>query len=614
MITPADSELLQVLLDGQLPAEQSAAVEARLKSDHDFAHAFVALVREQVVLRRWAASVATLNSAAAESCPLAADRLVQPAAASARRSRTWTGVVVAALVLVAVAVAYRWNRPAETGPVPEVSVASTPEHLTNAMARLEDVQGEVYIVAAAGPIRAGSGKEISAGQEVQVRGENSSAVMRYSDGTRLDLGPDTSLRILADSAPQGGSAPPSKRIYFAEGTLVAEVTPQPEGQPMLVSTPHAEIVAPGTRFSSYSGQESTSVELDEGTVQFTRKKDGKTIEVNSGSYGVATANVTAFAPQTMPPRISQPHLSLVEGSGPVMAVVLSPDGKRLASGGWDGTVRLWDPASGNQQAVLGKHPKKIVALAFAPDGQALASGSEDRSVRVWNLAREGDYVQLTGLRDVRSVAFSPDGSALAVGGASKRGGEIKLFDLPSGKEIGSLLGHTQAVTSLAISPDGQTLGSASRDGTVKLWDWVGHGERANLRGHTAPVNAIAYSRDGDLVAAASNNGTVIIWESATGMVRKSFVNRGGSVAAIAFSSDGKMLLTGGAGGATLWDIATGDEVTTIRAHKYMFPSIALSRDGRMLATAGWDKTVKIWDLTQKPEPAPERPTEPKKRK
>jgi WD40 repeat protein len=612
MITPADSELLQGLLDGQLSPEQSAAVEARLKSDLELARAFVALVREQVVLRRWAASVATLNSAATESCPLAADRLVQPAASSARRS-TWAGGVVAALVLVLVAVAYRSTRPVETGLVPEVSVTPSLEHPTNAMARLEDVQGEVYILATAGPIRAGSGKEISAGQEIQVRGENSSAVMRYSDGTRLDLGPDTSLRILADSA-QGGAAPSSKRIYFAEGTLVAAVTPQPEGQPMLVSTPHAEIVAPGTRFSSYSGRESTSVELDEGTVQFTRKKDGKTIEVNSGSYGVATANVAAFAAQTVPPRIGQPRLSLVEGSGPVMAVALSPDGKRLASGGWDGTVRLWDPASGNQQAVLGKHPKKVVALAFAPDGQALASGSEDRSVRVWNLAREGDYVQLTGLRDVRSLAFSPDGSALAVGGSTKRGGEIKLYDLPSGKEIGSLLGHTQAVTSLAISPDGQTLGTASRDGTVKLWEWVGHGERAILRGHTAPVNAIAYSRDGDLVAAASSNGTIIIWESATGMVRKSFVNRGGSVAAIAFSSDGKTLLTGGAGGATLWDIATGDEVTTIRAHKYMFPSIALSRDGRMLATAGWDKTVKIWDLTQKPEPAPERPTESKKRK
>src|SRR5262249_12639513 len=155
----------------------------------------------------------------------------------------------------------------------------------------------------------------------------------YPDGTRLELAPNSTLRFPADGALRAG-----KRLFLTGGFVTADVAPQAEGQPLVLTTPHAEITAAVTRFSVQSGPSSTSLELEAGPAQFTRKSDGKTIDVASGSYVVAGAEAM-FAPQVLPPRTTQHRLALIEGSGPVLNIALAPDGKTLASGGWDGTIR-----------------------------------------------------------------------------------------------------------------------------------------------------------------------------------------------------------------------------------------------------------------------------------
>lgn len=616
MISAADFELLQELVEGRLSPDQAAIIEQRLKTEGDLARTYVAMVREQVVLRRWAVATAAADSPTAPQ-----DRPASPARAIGRRHRLASILgLAAASLFVVLGIGWYIGSHLERGPsvqLPTVPTISTPPVVVGSnaapaapVARLEDVQGEVYLGSETSQVRAGTGREIGPGVEIHVSGDGSSAVMRYLDGTRLELGPDTSVRLLADRPiAAGAAAGTAKRVFLTKGSVAAEVTAQPEGQPMVLTTPHAEITAAATRFSSQSSAQSTSLELDTGKAQFTRKSDGKSVEVKSGSYMVATLATTTFVPQVLPPRVTEPRLTLVEGSGPVLAIALTPDGRVLATRGWDGTVRLWDTASGDERAAPQGHQKKVTSLAFSPDGKILATASEDRTIRLWDTATGEPQATWPAHKDLRALAFSPDSKLLAGGGAGKASSEIRVWDVSTGKEVATLAGHTQAIMSLAFAPDGQTLASGSRDGTVRLWDRATRKQLALLQGHIVSVNSVAFSPDGRLLASGSQSGAIKLWDIASQMERGTFLHRG-TVMSVAFLPNGKVLATGGANGtSSLWNLATGDEGAIFKGHKYMVPCIALSRDGRMLATGGWDKTVKIWDLTQIPEapPGPNKP-------
>ena len=141
------------------------------------------------------------------------------------------------------------------------------------------------------------------------------------------------------------------------------------------------------------------------------------------------------------------------------SVAFSRDGKMLASGSKDATIKLWDVTTGKEQATLKGHMDWVTSVAFSPNSKTLASGSRDRTIKLWNVA--------------------------------------------TGKEQASLKGHTNVVFSVAFSPDGKTLASASWDKTVKLWDVATAKERATLKGHTRLVYSVAFSPDGKTLASGS---------------------------------------------------------------------------------------------------------------
>jgi WD40 repeat protein len=120
---------------------------------------------------------------------------------------------------------------------------------------------------------------------------------------------------------------------------------------------------------------------------------------------------------------------------------------------------------------------------------------------------------------VRSVAFSPDGRLLASGSCGQRDsrdfciqGEIKLWDVASGREVRSLTGHTNWVYSVAFSPDGRLLASGSADETIKLWEVASGSEVRTLSGHTNTVYSVAFSPDGRLLASGSGDATIKLWD------------------------------------------------------------------------------------------------------
>ena len=151
-------------------------------------------------------------------------------------------------------------------------------------------------------------------------------------------------------------------------------------------------------------------------------------------------------------------------------------------------------------------------MAISADGKTLASGSEDKSIKLWDM-RTGKKIQsLIGHANlVESVAISADGKTLASGSGDN---SIKLWNIATGKKIRSLIGHSSYVYSVAISADGKTLASGSGDNSIKLWDMKTGKEIQSLVGHSGRVSSVAISPDGKTVAGGTGSGSCLLVEIA----------------------------------------------------------------------------------------------------
>jgi WD40 repeat protein len=286
----------------------------------------------------------------------------------------------------------------------------------------------------------------------------------------------------------------------------------------------------------------------------------------------------------------------------VWSVAFSPDGRLLASGSEDKTIKLWDVATGSLVRTLTGHTSLVFSVAFSPDGRLLASGSCSKienyscvqgEIKLWDVATGSLVRTLTGhTAAVRSVAFSPDGRLLASGSHDHT---IKLWDVATGSLVRTLTGHTSLVNSVAFSPDGRLLASGSHDHTIKLWDVATGSLVRTLTGHTNYVFPVAFSPDGRLLASGSTDKTIKLWEVATGSLVRTLITS--YVNSVAFSPDGRLLASDSYKEIKLWEVATGREVRTLSGHTGLVNSVAFSPDGRLLASGSTDKTIKLWDIS-----------------
>ncbi len=568
-----DADILQAYLDGELPSEECVALEGRLCIEPDLADALVRLSREDAVLTEWAHAQQALQVAEA------------PATRPVPRKRPLRRLAIIGSLSAAAALLLSFL----FGPSPSRNdhPPAAPE-----LARVEEVQGDVFVVPEAGePFPAHTGQRLALGQGLSTHGDGSFAVVAFDDRSRLEVGADTTIRLPAATA--------SKTVILEQGIVSADVGPQPDDRPMIVSTPHADARFQETRSSVSSTPAETRIEPEKGKVQLTRKSDGRTIDVPTGWYAVAAPTSNRFDAKPLPVQAVQPRSVLAEVTGQAMCAALSPDGGTLAIGCVDGSVKLYDLARNSVRLTLPGHKRAVRALAFSPVGNLLVCGCDDRTIRFWDPVTGTDMGFLKDVRSYSVLAFAPNGAMLATTGPlTKAGSELRIWDVATRQELSMPREQTASITAVAFSPDGRTIATAGgKESTIKLWDVSLRQVRHTLPGHAARVNSLAFSPDSRLLASGSKDRTVKLWDLATNLEVRALPIQCSEVRAVMFAPDGRLAATADQN-VTLWDPKADWERLVFRGSKHAVGTILFADRGCTLITVGTDRTVRFWDTPE----------------
>ncbi|MEG4207737.1 CHAT domain-containing protein [Microcoleus sp. Pol7_A1] len=284
----------------------------------------------------------------------------------------------------------------------------------------------------------------------------------------------------------------------------------------------------------------------------------------------------------------------------VNSIAISPNGKRIVSGSWDKTIRLWDATTGQPLGrPLKGHEAGVTSVAISPNGKLIVSGSWDKTIRLWDATTGqplGKPLEGHG-ESISSVAFSPDGKRIASGSWDKT---IRLWDTNTGQPIAQpLRGHKDGVTSVAFSRDGKRIVSGSSDKTIRLWNATGQPIAQPLTKHQETVDSVAFSPDGKRIVSGSGDNTIRLWDVTTGQsIGQPITGHQEAVYSVAFSLDGKQIVSGSLDKTIrLWD-ARGQPIgQPLTGHQEAVYSVAFSPDGKQIVSGSLDKTIRLWYVT-----------------
>jgi WD40 repeat protein/beta-lactamase regulating signal transducer with metallopeptidase domain len=328
-------------------------------------------------------------------------------------------------------------------------------------------------------------------------------------------------------------------------------------------------------------------------------------------------------------------------------VAFSPDGRYIASSGYDSQGVIREFPSGKLVAVLALDGP--ARLAFSGDGKTLITVTEANTLKVWNTATGTEVLRHQGNTHWYCIGMSRDGKLLATGGGDINSnmvsdavtiwdattfkpigvlkgqygsvmcvtfspdcktvatgctdGVARLWAVDGLKLIGTFEGHTDWVKAISFTPDGKTLITGSHDGTVGLWDVEKKMQVNSLAGHLPPVRSVAVSPDGKTLWTGGALRTLKVWDLATGKERASYqppherLEDASIILATVYSPDGRLMATAHENGIVyVRRAASGDILRTLTGHEDAVNCLAFSKDGKTLFSGSSDKTVRLWDV------------------
>jgi WD40 repeat protein/tRNA A-37 threonylcarbamoyl transferase component Bud32 len=294
----------------------------------------------------------------------------------------------------------------------------------------------------------------------------------------------------------------------------------------------------------------------------------------------------------------------------VRCLAVSPNGRLLATGSTDGTVRLWNLATGELRFLFTDPKDQVNGVAFSADGQLLVAGGHDAHLYFWHPI-EGKLLRRMHGRvgSIWAVDFSSDGQHVAFGGDYLR---IKNWaEMTAGHVIRAA---RSTVICLAYAPDGQSVLTGCENGTICWWHAPTGRLLQSWQGHLAKVCSLALAPSGRLAVTASGDKSVRVWslppmptvvpetkppaevEDKPGLVR-SMAGHGEATTALEFTAEGDQLVSCGYDRCIrFWDIASGQEIRSLEGHSEGVNDLRLSPDQSVLLSASQDGTLRLWDV------------------
>jgi len=280
---------------------------------------------------------------------------------------------------------------------------------------------------------------------------------------------------------------------------------------------------------------------------------------------------------------------------PVQAVDIAPDGKRIVSASWDGTIKLWQ-ANGKLIKTLEAHQGEVMDVHFHPEGNQFVSASLDGTVRLWQA--DGTFVKTLSIQQQapNGVRFTPTGQHLITAG---RDGSVAIWNL-DGTLHNRFVAHTEGVNSLTVSPNGQFIASASQQSsTVKVWRPDGTLVQT-LTGYDEGVSDISFGANSQLIAVAGLSGQIQIWHR-DGTLRENLPAHETVATSVTFSPEGKMLISADQEGTIkywAWQNDPHRAIATLTAHQGAVRDVSFFPNRNRIISVSDDKTLRIWELAR----------------